>query len=159
MKKVLLTAFQGTSSELLVQSCKYTTLLLPGNKVQDAETLFSLLQEESFDYIIGFGQRANIKNKVHIETTARNDKNSISTGVDVERLRDLFVRNGIFAKISNNAGTSYCNRIYWNGLTYIAERKLDTKMVFVHIPFGKNIEDMKLFRDGILRTIKELTQY
>ncbi len=158
MKKVLLTAFQGTSSQLLVQSSKYTTLLLPSNKAKDAEKLFSLLQKEDFDYIIGFGQRANIKNKVHIETTGRNDKNCISTGVDVDHLRDLFMRNGILAKVSHNAGTSYCNSIYWNGLTYIVDRELNTKMVFVHIPFRKNIENMERFREGIFQAIKELTE-
>ncbi len=158
MKKVLLTAFQGTSSKLLVQSSKYTTLLLPSNKLKDAEKLFSLLQNEDFDYIISFGQRANIKNKVHIETTGRNENNSISTGVDVDHLCDLFMRNGILAKVSHNAGTSYCNSIYWNGLTYIANRELNTKMVFIHIPFSKNIENMERFRDGIFQAIKELIE-
>lgn len=158
MKKVLFTAFKGTSSELIVKTGKYTTLLLPNDKLKDAEKLFLLLQEEDFDYIISFGQRANIKNKIHIETTARNDKNSISTGVDVDRLRDLFMQNGIFAKISHNAGTSYCNSIYWNGLTYIAERKLNTKMIFIHIPFAKNIEDMDCFSKGIFKAIKEFAE-
>ncbi len=158
MKKVLLTAFQGTSSELLLQSSRYATLLLPGNKLKDAEKLFLLLQKEDFDYIISFGQRANIKNKVHIEITGRNDKDIISTSVDVDRLCDLFMRNGIFAKVSHNAGTSYCNSIYWNGLTYIADRKLNTKMVFVHIPFVKNIENMKRFSEGVFQAIKELTE-
>ncbi len=158
MKRVLLTAFQGTSSELLVQTNQYTTLLFPSNKLKDAEKLFLLLQKEDFDYIISFGQRANIKNKVHIETTGRNDKDSISTSVDVDHLCDLFMRNGIFAKVSHNAGTSYCNSIYWNGLTYIANRKLNTKMVFIHVPFSKNIENMKRFREGVFQTIKELTE-
>lgn len=158
MKKVLFTAFQGTSSQLLVQSSKYTTLLLPSNRLKDAETLFSLLQNEDFDYIISFGQRANIKNKVHIETTGRNENNCISTGVDVDHLRDLFMKNGIFAKVSHNAGTSYCNSIYWNGLTYIVNHKLNTKMVFVHIPFRKNIENMERFREGVFQAIKEFTE-
>ncbi len=158
MEKVLFTAFIGTSSELLVQTSNYATLLLPNNKKKDAEKLFSLLQKETFDYIISFGQRANIKNKIHIETTGRNDGNSISTDVDVEYLRDLFMRNGIPAKVSHNSGTSYCNSIYWNGLTCIAKRKLNTKMVFIHIPFSKNIENMKCFRESIFQTIKALTE-
>lgn len=154
-----MTAFQGTSSELLVEACSFMTLLLPSDKLKDAEKLFSMLQKENFDYIVSFGQRANIKNKVHIETTGRNGKDSISTSMDVDYLCDLFTGNGIYSKISHNAGTSYCNRIYWNGLNCIANHKLNTKMVFVHIPFRKNIEDMTHFREGIFQAIQKLAEY
>ncbi|MCH5179832.1 MAG: hypothetical protein J1F32_01280 [Erysipelotrichales bacterium] len=157
MKRVLITAFKGTSAELLVQENNYKTLLLPNNKKKDAEKLITLLQKESYDYIISFGQRPNIKNKIHIETTAKNDNNRINANIDVNYLCELFIKNGIFAKISNNAGTSYCNSIYWNGLTYIADIKLDTKMIFIHIPYIKNIDDINLFRKQIFKVIKLLT--
>ena len=37
--------------------------------------------------------------------------------------------------ISYNAGTFICNEIYYNSLKYIYENNLNTKCVFIHIPF------------------------
>ena len=156
--EILITAFKGTSAELLVQDSTYTILLLPSDKKKDAEKLLSALKNEDYDFIFSFGQRPNIKNKVHIETTARKGTDSKDTDLDVTRLQNLFVQNEIAAKISHNAGTSYCNSIYYNGLTHIAEQGLKTKMVFVHIPFIQGIKDMESFRKGVLKTIKEFVE-
>ena len=43
-------------------------------------------------------------------------------------------------------GNSYCNELYWNGLRYIKESQLDTKMVFIHVPYEKIISDVEVFR-------------
>lgn len=153
--KILITAFAKTSAQLLVQDSIYNTLLLPSDKVQDAEKLFSALEKEDYDYVFSFGQRPNIKNKVHIETTARKGMDSVETKWDTEELKDLFIQNKIAAKVSHNAGTSYCNSIYYNGLTYIAGQGLKTKMVFVHIPFIQNIDDITSFRKGVYEAIRE----
>lgn len=153
--KILITAFAKTSAQLLVQDSTYNTLLLPSDKVQDAEKLFSALEKEKYDYVFCFGQRPNIKNKVHIETTARKGMDSIETKLDTEELKDLFIQNKIAAKVSHNAGTSYCNSIYYNGLNYIAGQGLNTQMVFVHIPFIHNLDDMTSFREGVYKTVNE----
>lgn len=153
--KILITAFAKTSAQLLVQDSTYNTLLLPSDKVQDAEKLFSALEKVDYDYIFSFGQRPNIKNKVHIETTARKGMDSIETKLDTEELKDLFIQNKIAAKVSHNAGTSYCNSIYYNGLNYIAGQGLNTQMVFVHIPFIHNLDDMTSFREGVYKTVNE----
>ncbi|MBP3577025.1 MAG: hypothetical protein J6K15_02835, partial [Lachnospiraceae bacterium] len=68
---------------------------------------------------------------------------------ECERLKGCLEQNGLSVKISDNAGTSYCNELYWNGLRYILEKKLDTKMVFLHVPFEKNISDMDGFREKL----------
>lgn len=149
-KKILLTAFRGTSAETLVK-CKmvkeqYEVLILPNDKIKDAELLIKVLQQEPFDCIICLGQRPNIKDKVHIETTAKKGEVAIETSFDCGALKRALEQNGLVAKLSYNAGTSFCNELYWNGLRYIAEEKLDTKMVFVHVPFEKNVTDMEKFR-------------
>jgi len=148
-KRILLTAFCGTSAELLVKGIepdsKCQVLYLPNDKVKDSELLLEALQQEQFDYVISFGQRPNIKDKVHIETTARKDGNALITVFEYERLKCYLEQNGLLVKISDNAGTSYCNELYWNGLRYILEKKLDTKMVFLHVPFEKNISNLKHF--------------
>lgn len=80
----------------------------------------------------------------------------LDAAFDCERLRLLFEQNGITSKLSHNAGTSFCNTLYWNGLKYIENNGLETKMVFVHVPFAKNIGDFELFRERIHNTLKVL---
>lgn len=149
---ILLTAFRGTSSELLIQD-KYNTLLLPSNKKTDVEILLAALQKHEYDYIISFGQRPILKDKVCIETTAQNANHRMVTTADCNHLKECFECHGITAKLSHNAGTSYCNNLYWNGLSYIARQKLKTKMVFIHVPFSKNIKDITEFQNKIANAL------
>ena len=148
-KRILLTAFCGTSAELLVKGAelnlKYKVLYLPNDKIKDSELLIEALQQKQFDYVISFGQRPNIKDKIHIETLARKGEDVLITAFECERLKICLEQNGLSVKISDNAGTSYCNELYWNGLRYILERELDTQMVFIHVPFEKNISNLKHF--------------
>ena len=149
-KKILLTAFRGTSAELLVKgiesNSQYSVLYLPNDKARDSELLIEALKQEQFDYVISLGQRPNIKDKVHIETRAKKDGLSIETAFGCEKLKYMFVQAGLQAKLSDNAGTSFCNELYWTGLRYLEENKSDTKMVFIHVPFEKNISDADEFR-------------
>ena len=158
-KRILLTAFCGTSAETLVKGVEldsqYQVLYLPNDKIKDSELLIDELQQEQFDYIISLGQRPNIKDKVHIETTARKDGNALITVFEYERLKCCLEQNGLPVKISDNAGTSYCNELYWNGLRYILEKKLDTQMVFLHVPFEKNILDLTLFEEILFAGLKQ----
>lgn len=156
-KKVLLTFFEGTSAELLLKKFKnFTVVSLPNDKLKDSELLIEMLSKAHFNYVLSFGQRPNIKDKVHIETTARDGELRLDTVFDCERLRLLFEQNGIPAKLSHNAGTSFCNRLYWNGLKYIKDNDLETKMVFVHVPFRKNISEFERFRERIFIILKHL---
>ena len=158
-KNILLTVFEGTSSELLLNGFRdFPVLVLPNDKLKDSELLLGMLSETHFDYVLSFGQRPNIKDKVHIETNARDGDLRLDTVFNCERLRMLFEQNGIAAKFSHNAGTSFCNKLYWNGLKYIEEHELETKMVFIHVPFGRNISDIELFKNRIFETIRIFMQ-
>ncbi len=44
-------------------------------------------------------------------------------------------------------------RLYFNCLKYIAQNKLNAKVIFIHIPTGKNISDIDMFFAGILKVI------
>ena len=155
--KVLLTGFRGSSAEQLIEKTNgFDTLILPNDKVKDSEKLINAIANEKYDYIFSFGQRPNIKNKVNIETTARNGLTSVETDIDCEQLQKLFESNGVVAKISRNAGTSYCNSLYFNGLSYIQKNRIKTKMVFVHIPFLKNIDDTDSFFARIIDVISRI---
>lgn len=150
-RKILVTAFCGTSAQSLaerVRVCK--TLLLPNDRARDSELLIQAISDESFDEVICFGQRPLIRDRVHIETTARDQTLSIDTNFDYESLKRLLEANGVAVKISHNAGTSFCNRLYLNGLKYILQNHLETRMVFIHVPFAKNITDFDRFCEKML---------
>lgn len=156
-KNILLTAFCGTSAEWLIRDTeRYKTLFLPNDKTKDSEKLINVITNEKFAYVISFGQRPNIKDKVHIETTAHDVESAIATDFDCRKLKDLFEQNGIVSKISYNAGTSFCNQLYFNGLRYISQNSPGIKMVFVHIPFMKNITDFGSFRQRIFKAIEKI---
>ncbi len=160
-KRILLTAFRGTSAELLIKDVKgYDILLLPNDKLRDSELLIEKICASDYDYIIAFGQRPNIKDKVHIETTARDGDACLNTWVDYGLLQQSFIKNGIPAKLSHNAGTSFCNRLYWKGLQYLAEHqeKKRTKMVFVHVPFEKNVHDFEEFKERVVKAIDKFCE-
>ena len=155
--KMLMTVFKGSSAEQLIKySNDFDTLILPNDKVKDSKKLIELIADGAYDYVLSFGQRPNIKNKAHIETTARNGESAIETNFDCEELQRSFESNGISAKISHNAGTSYCNCLYYNGLRYIQQNNLKTKMVFIHIPFLKNNDDVDWFFAKIIETISRI---
>lgn len=156
-KRILFTVFCGTSAEVLVTGQKlkhqYNVLQLPNDKVRDSELLIEALQQERYDYVISLGQRPNIKDKVHIETTARKNGICVETAFDCEKLKYSMEQKGLSAKLSDNAGTSFCNELYWNGLQYLLKNQPETKMVFVHVPFEKNISDVNVFGKKLMEDI------
>lgn len=153
---VLFTAFGTTASELLLQEVRWQGLVLPNNKRKDAELLKQEISSGKYSLIISFGQKPNILDKVYIETTARNAGDTLETEFDYEGLAGAFLESQIEVRISHNAGTSFCNHLYWSGLEYIRENHLDVKMVFVHIPMQKNISDFKKFCEGIRTAVEKI---
>lgn len=134
MKKVLICGFRGTSAEKLLgyfPDSAYDKLILENDKEKCAEQIISA-GADRFKVMI-FGQRPNIKNKAHVEQCAKNGGKVIFTEFDCVRLNDRLNSCGIISKISSNAGTSYCNHVYFAALSK------GINAVFVHIPFEKNM--------------------
>lgn len=160
-KCVLLTGFRGTSSELLVKRAKCSSLVLPNDKLLDSRLLFEELDRKSYDYVLSFGQKPNMKDKVCIETVAGsmngNTNLRVNTNFEYEWLKAAFEARKIPVRISNNAGTSFCNALYWNGLNYISDGGLRTKMLFVHIPFYKNLAAPEWFLEQLLGAVEEVS--
>ncbi|MED9905324.1 MAG: hypothetical protein UFG06_14230 [Lachnospiraceae bacterium] len=153
-KNILLTAFRNSSAESMIKKTKnYNTLFLPNDKIKDFEMLKNTISNGKYDYVISFGQRPMIKNKVYIEDTAHEGDFMIHTNFNCDVLEKIFLQEGIITKISHNAGTSYCNKLYLNGLKYIFQNDLDIKMVFVHIPYKKNITNFDKFCEKIFDVI------
>ena len=154
--EILLTGFGGTSSELLVKKSSYKSLILPSNKIVDSQLLIEEIRLRKYDYVISFGQKPSIKDKLYIETTARNMAKRLNTNSEYGKIKNVFEKNNLPVHISDNAGTSFCNALYWNGLSYIYNKGIDTKMIFIHIPFCKNITRPELFFDQILTSVEHL---
>lgn len=153
---ILLTGFCGTSSEILVKKANYKSLILPNDKIIDSQILLREISLQKYDYVLSFGQKPNIKDKIYFETTARNADNCINTNFEYTKLKSALESNNIPVRISGNAGTSFCNALYWNGLRYIYSECLDTKMIFLHIPFCKNITDSEWFFSRIMTAIENM---
>lgn len=151
---VLFTAFCKTSAEQLLRENGCAGLFLPNDKIADAKMLIGEISAKKYNYIFSFGQKPNVKDKVYIEKMARNAGECLETDFDCEKLLDSFCRQQTDARISCNAGTSFCNRLYWNVLEHIRKNGLDVKMVFVHIPMRKNITDFGEFGRRVLAAIR-----
>lgn len=154
MKKILMTGFCGTSSEMLVKKAACKSLILPNDKVLDSWILLAELERQDYNYIFSFGQKPNIRDKIYIETTARNGKECLHTDFAYDKLRDTFEKENITVRISSYAGTSFCNALYWSALEYIRDKGLDVKIVFLHIPFWKNMTSSEVFCERILKGIE-----
>lgn len=159
-EKILLVAFCGTSAELLLEQREdWKKLFLPNDKIKDSEILIDTLFKEKFDYVICFGQKPLIKNKISIEVTAREGESEINTAFDCEKMRKLFEQIGIDSKLSHNAGTSFCNKLYYNGLKSIVQNNMETQMVFIHIPFTVNITEFNCFCKKIFSVLESYASY
>ena len=155
--KILLTAFRGSSAEALIKDWEaYPKIIFPNHKVRDSELLKDVISKQNYDYIISFGQKPNIKDKVYIETTGKQGNICMETSFPWDMLRRLLQEKGLCVKVSQNAGTSFCNQLYFNGLRYLQESNADTKMIFIHIPFEKNISDLKWSQTQLYHVLEQL---
>jgi len=153
----LLTAFSGTSSETLVSRFDkgYRKIILENNKNESAVQLVNALENNNINYIISFGQKPVIKDKIYIEIAGRNGDTLYNTAFDTGRLSEALREYGFSVHISSNAGTSFCNHIYTCGLKYISENNYSAKMVFVHVPFEKNISDFDDYSDRLIKAVND----
>jgi len=99
------------------------------------------LKKNDYDLIVSFGQAPLDTDVIKIETTAK-DKLKYVTSYDYSALHNK-LRKEYEVIISNDAGNYLCNNIYYNGLEYIIENKLKTKMIFIHIPNKEKITDIE----------------
>ena len=154
--QVLLTAFKNTSSEMLVRNISgYDLLILENDKITSVKQLEQALQKGNYRYVFSFGQRPLIKDKINIECEALFDGETLETAFDTTELKKAFEDCRMIVKLSHNAGTSYCNNIYYNGMKMIAEKNMNTEMVFIHIPYMKNISSSADFFRSTEKGIKK----
>lgn len=142
---ILYAGFEGrnNSSKILLDTLNCDDkLYLKNNKQLSCEQIENLLKAKSYDYVLLFGQKPIIKNKLSIEQYAKKDT-ILESNIDTNALSLFLTSKNINNYISQNAGTSYCNNIYYFTLNYIKSNNLNTKAVFIHIPYIKNFDNLK----------------
>ncbi len=142
--RVLYTAFNGktNSSKVLLDNIKCNTndkLYLKNSFITSVKQLESKLQKDDYNLIISFGQAPLDYNNIKIETQGKNS-DIYNTTYDFSKLGYKLKTNGFNVIISNDAGNYLCNNIYYYGLKYISEKKIDCDMIFIHIPQLENID-------------------
>jgi|LSQX01.1.fsa_nt_gb pyrrolidone-carboxylate peptidase len=152
--KYLITGFQNNSNsskqmalELSNSIDKSEVLIFNNNRELCVKQLYSKLKDQYYENIIMFGQKPLIKNKIYIERQARIGGNVFVSDFNSSSLIYHLKENENVIKESDNAGTSYCNWIYYHTMKYIQEYKLKTKVVFIHIPLLNNISDIRKLVD------------
>lgn len=139
LETCLVTAFDGEDNssgiicEKLKADCK--KIILPNHKTESCEILKKEL-DGGFRYVFSLGQKPLIKNKISLEDTAKLNGKILKS--NAESISETIKKFGYDCYISHNAGTSYCNNLYYFGLDHIAENKIKTDMFFLHVPFENN---------------------
>jgi len=153
-RSVLIAFFSETSAETLSKRFVFDKVALPSDKKEDVEILLSRLRKKDYDYIICIGQKLGITDAIKIETEAHGDITLHSTA-DCDALSELFKQNGMEAEKSVKPGNSFCNNIYWHGLDYLRKNEKSSKLLFLHIPFAKNITDIGMFSQLTVEVINQ----
>lgn len=147
--KVLITGFEGfnNSSKILLDHFpnEIDKLYLKNSKMESVQQL--LKEVQCYDTILAFGQKPCLKNKVSVEKQAALNGNIMLSHFDFESIKDFFAGKYPL-RFSMNAGTSFCNHLYYYGLKELSSS--EKKMVFIHIPMLQNIDNM----DSLVDTLK-----
>lgn len=157
---ILLTGFKGktnSSSTLL-----YNIHLGKSIDRLELTNSFSTSQEElirglknNYKYVIAFGQKPNT-NRVNIEILANKNETVLNTNFPYEKLKQFLDKEDIGNDISMDAGAYLCNNAYFEGLNYIKNNKLRTKMIFIHIPSLKDKYDFNKLASALSEFIEQL---
>ncbi len=123
-------------------------LILENNRERCVNQLYAMLKSNRFKFIIMFGQKPVIKDKIYMERQAKADGEVLVTDCDLSSFVKYLTKQDYVIKESDNAGTSFCNWIYYHGMKYVREHGLVTKVQFIHIPVLGNVSDFsKLVND------------
>ena len=143
--KILYTAFNGknNSSKILLDKIDNVEKLYLKNSFNTSvKELINKIKNNDYDLVISLGQSPIKQDLIKIETKA-NKEDSCETNYDNYDLENI-IKKHYEVTISNDAGNYLCNNLYYHGLKYIYENKLETKMIFIHIPKINNISDIDL---------------
>lgn len=153
--RVLAAGFEGddNSAKVLLDRLPDSIhkLYLKNNKQVSVAQL--LKTAEKYDAIVMFGQKTVLKNKVSVERRAALNGERLCPDFDFEGIQNFFA-DRYPLKFSDNAGTSYCNHLYYHAIKELSET--NKKLVFIHVPMLKNIADFLALTGAIQAYIEYL---
>ena len=104
--------------------------------------------EDNYDFVIMFGCDKSLKDCVRLERSAEKDGVKCETCLDVKLLSETLSHDGVENVISETPAHYLCNEAYWYAL-----QKFEKKVIFIHIPTLKNIDE------NLISKMKELKNY
>lgn len=153
--KVLAAGFKGedNSAKVLLDHLPDSIhkLYLENNKQVSVAQL--LKAAEKYDEIVMFGQKPVLKNKVSVERRAALNGERLCPDFDFEGIQAFFA-DRYPLKFSDNAGTSYCNHLYYHAIKELSES--NKNLVFIHVPMLKNIADFSALTGAVQAYIEYL---
>jgi len=147
---VLYTAFNGksNSSKILLDAITASDKLYLKNSFNTSVIqLINKIKDNNYDLVVSLGQAPIEKDTIKIETRASME-DYYETNYDLYKLKSD-IEKDFKVIISDNAGNYLCNNVYYYGLKFINENKLNTKMIFIHIPKISNISHINLMASVI----------
>lgn len=115
-------------------------IILPNDKLESVRIIRQLIKNDQSIFLVG--QKPLLKDKLSIERQASIGKEAFKTTFPFEKI-EQYIKENYHYQYSTNAGTSFCNHLYFHVLKYIEDNNLRTKVIFIHIPYKKNITDFK----------------
>lgn len=136
MEQRLYIGFKGknnASSTLVERLSEFPYLLTNsfGGVKRDIEYL-----ADYYDSVLMFGVDKNLKNSVRIERVAERERIRLYSELDLEDISKRLTTVGVRNSISDIPTNYLCNEAYWFFL-----QKFRGKVVFIHIPTTKHIDD------------------
>ncbi|MEE1019306.1 MAG: hypothetical protein UH824_07490 [Acutalibacteraceae bacterium] len=143
---ILLTAFKGecNSSKLLLDKVcddNIVKKLLTNSFGSCEREIVQYICEYDPEYVISFGQKPH-SDCLYIEPTACHNGVCIDTDFDVSNLQSSLNRSGIACTVSDKPTAYLCNHAYFFGLDLIQKSRLNTKMVFIHLPSVRQFQNI-----------------
>ena len=123
----------------------FQKLYLKNNKPVSVSQITTVLGKA--DYVLAIGQKPLIKDKIYIELLGKYKETCYKTNYPIDDFITFF-QGQYHIKLSENAGSSFCNHLYYHALQYINENSLTAKMLFLHIPVIDNITDFEKLVHG-----------
>jgi len=149
--KVLYAGFKGDTnpSKILLDEmvCEYK-IYLDNDFLKSEKQLFEMLGKNQFDQIILFGRKPASKT-LSIELKAKSETLEYLTNYEYFDLYTKFIDNNFKVKLSDKPGNYLCNNIYYKALDYVMDKKIDTKVIFIHLP-NTEYFDMKKMKELLL---------
>lgn len=145
--KVLVSGFKGetNSAKLIIDRIESKNvsekIYLVNSFKTSKNQLENELKKQVYDFVITFGQKPKVKS-IYLEKEACVQGQKLITNYRYNKLEKLLTDSGITVEISKNAGNYLCNYIFYSGLKFISENKINAQMIFIHVPTIKNLENI-----------------